>query len=157
MPTLAPGDAFPDFDLADDRGQRVSRASLAGKPFVLFVYPKADTSGCTLEAQDFTRLKPRFDAAGVAVVGLSADPEKKQAKFRDKAGLGVPLLSDEGHDLLGAMGVWVEKSMYGRSYMGAERTTVLVGADGKVAQVWPKVSVTGHAEEVLAAAEALGR
>ena len=155
MPDIAVGDMVPDFDLATDGGGRVSRAALAGKPFVLFVYPKADTSGCTIESQDFTRLKPDFEALGVALVGLSPDPVKALDKFRDKAGLSVPLASDEGLGLLRALGVWVAKSMYGKSYMGAERTTLLVGADGRVVRLWPKVSVPGHADEVLAAARAL--
>lgn len=155
MPTIATGDLVPDFDLADDKGGRVSRASLAGRPFVLFVYPKADTSGCTLESQDFTRLRPEFDALGVTVLGLSPDPVKAQAKFRDKQGLGVPLLSDEGQEVLNALGIWVEKQMYGRKYMGAERTTILADAEGRVVRLWEKVSVPDHAQEVLEAARAL--
>ena len=154
MPDLTEGQPFPDFDLPEADGGRVTRASLAGKPFVVFVYPKADTPGCTLESNDFTRLKPQFDALGVAVLGLSADPIKALCKFRDKHGLAVPLLSDDVKALLGAMGVWGEKSMYGRTYMGAERTTVLVDGAGTIAKVWAKVKVEGHAEAVLEAGRA---
>ncbi len=155
MPTIAEGDPVPDFDLATDGGGRLSRASLAGRPFVLFVYPKADTPGCTVEANDFTRLAAEFEALGVALVGVSPDPVRALAKFRAKHGLGVGLASDEGQDLLGALGVWVEKSMYGKAYMGAERTTLLADGEGRVVRLWPKVSVPGHAEEVLEAARAL--
>jgi peroxiredoxin Q/BCP len=157
MPTIAEGDAFPDFDLPTDGGGRASLAGLKGTPFVLYVYPKADTSGCTIEANDFTRLAPDFAALGIPVVGLSPDPVKALDKFKAKHGLGVALASDEGRTLLESLGVWVEKSMYGRKYMGAERSTFLVGADGRVARAWPKVSVPGHADEVLAAAKALPR
>lgn len=155
MPTISEGDLFPDFDLPDAEGGRISRASLAGKPFVLFVYPKADTSGCTLEATDFTRLTPEFEALGIPVIGLSPDPVKALGKFRDKHGLRVGLASDEGRGLLEGLGLWVEKKMYGRTYMGAERTTFLVDAEGRLSRLWPKVSVPDHAEEVLAAARVL--
>jgi peroxiredoxin Q/BCP len=155
MPTIAEGDPVPDFDLATADGGRVSRASLAGRPFVLFVYPKADTPGCTVEANDFTRLAAEFEALGVALVGVSPDPVKALAKFRSKHGLGVGLASDEGQDLLRALGVWVEKSMYGKAIKGAERTTLLADGEGRIVRLWPKVSVSGHAEEVLEAARAL--
>lgn len=157
MPAIAEGDLFPDFDLPTDGGGRVSRAMLGGKPFVLYVYPKADTSGCTAEANDFTRLAPDFAALGIPVIGLSPDPVKALDRFKAKHGLGVTLVSDEERSLLETLGLWVEKSMYGRKYMGAERTTFLVGADGRVVRLWPKVSVPGHAEEVLTAARALPR
>jgi peroxiredoxin Q/BCP len=155
LPTISTGSPCPDFTLPDDSGKTVTLSALAGRPFVLFFYPKDDTSGCTLEAIDFTRLKPDFDTLGVAVLGVSPDPVKKHGKFRDKHGLTVPLLADEEKSLLGAFGVWVEKSMYGKTYMGVERSTVLVDAEGKIVRLWPKVKVPGHADEVLAAARAL--
>ncbi|BDA84512.1 peroxiredoxin [Aureimonas sp. SA4125] len=152
---ISTGSPCPDFTLPDDSGSSVGLADLSGKPFVLFFYPKDDTSGCTQEAIDFTRLKTDFDALGVALIGVSPDPVKKHVKFRDKHALTVRLLSDEEKSLLGAFGVWVEKSMYGKSYMGVERTTVLVDASGTIVRLWPKVKVPGHAEEVLAAAREL--
>jgi peroxiredoxin Q/BCP len=155
LSTISVGSPCPDFQLPDDTGTTVSLADLQGKPFVLFFYPKDDTSGCTQEAIDFTRLKPEFTALGIEVLGVSPDPVKKHGKFRDKHALGTRLLSDEEKVLLGAFGVWVQKSMYGKSYMGVERTTALVAADGKISALWPKVKVPGHAEEVLAAARNL--
>ncbi|KAB0681816.1 peroxiredoxin [Aureimonas leprariae] len=152
---ITAGGACPDFALADDRGDMVTSASLAGKPFVLFFYPKDDTSGCTQEAVAFSGLAAEFEAIDVRVLGVSPDSVKSHAKFRDKHSLTVPLLADEERTLLDAAGVWVEKSMYGRKYMGVERTTVLVGADGRRVQAWPKVKVPGHAQEVLEAAKAL--
>jgi len=151
---LAEGTRAPDFRLLRDGGGTVSLAEFKGRKLVLYFYPKADTSGCTLEAKDFSRLKPAFDRAGVALVGVSADPVKKQDAFKAKHGLTTPLASDETHEMLEAYGVWGEKSMYGRSYMGINRTTVLIGADGRIARIWPKVKIDGHAEEVLAAATA---
>lgn len=127
----------------------------AGQKLVLFFYPRADTPGCTREAIDFTRLKDDFAAAGTAVLGISADPLKAQEKFRDKHSLGVPLISDEQHEMLEAYGAWGEKSMYGRSFLGILRTTVLIGSDGKVTKVWRNVRVDGHADEVLLAARSL--
>jgi thioredoxin-dependent peroxiredoxin len=153
---ITAGEACPEFTLPDDRGATVTAASLAGRPFVLFFYPKDDTSGCTQEAVAFSSLAGEFAEAGVAVFGVSPDPVKSHAGFRDKHSLAVPLLSDESRTLLGAFGVWVEKSMYGRKYMGVERTTALVGADGRVVRVWPKVKVADHAQDVLAAARDLG-
>ena len=153
--TLSTGDPCPDFSLPDDRGATVSLADLRGRPFVLYFYPKDDTSGCTVEAIDFTKLKGEFDALRVAVLGVSPDPVKKHVKFRDKHELTVRLLADEEKTLLEAFGVWVEKSMYGRKYMGVERTTALVGSDSRVVRLWPKVKVPGHAEEVLEAARQL--
>jgi peroxiredoxin Q/BCP len=155
MSTISEGAACPDFALPDDRGETVTRDALAGRPFVLYFYPKDDTSGCTQEAIDFTKLAPDFSGLAIPVFGVSPDPVKKHGKFRDKHELAVRLLSDEDKVLLSAFGVWVEKSMYGRSYMGVERTTALVGADGRIVRLWPKVKVPGHAEEVLAAARDL--
>jgi peroxiredoxin Q/BCP len=123
---------------------------------VLFFYPKDDTPGCTTENKDFTAAKAEFDAAGVALLGVSKDPPKKHEKFVAKYNLAAPLASDpETEGLADALGIWVEKSMYGRTYMGMERTTYLVDAEGKIARVWRKVKVKGHAAEVLAAAQAL--
>jgi len=122
---------------------------------VVFFYPRADTPGCTKEAIDFTRLKDAFEAAGTAVLGVSADTVKAQESFRNKHQLGVPLISDEKHEMLEAYGAWGEKSMYGRKFLGIIRTTVLVGADGKVVKVWRNVRVDGHADEVLEAARSL--
>ncbi|MFL6750917.1 MAG: peroxiredoxin [Sphingomicrobium sp.] len=126
--------------------------SAPGQPLVLYFYPKDDTSGCTKEAQDFTLLADDFAMAGVKVVGLSRDPMKKHDKFIEKYGLKVPLASDEDGAISDAFGTWVEKSMYGRKYMGMERATYLIGADGRVLEAWRKVKVPGHASEVLKAA-----
>lgn len=155
MTDLAEGDLAPDFDLPTDGGGRAALAALRGKPAVLYFYPKDDTSGCTLEAGDFTRLTPAFAAAGAVVIGVSPDTPEKHAKFRQKHGLAVTLASDVDKAMLGRYGVWVEKSMYGRKYMGVERTTFLIGPDGRIARIWRKVKVPGHAEEVLKAVEAL--
>jgi peroxiredoxin Q/BCP len=153
--TLAEGDMAPDFRLARDGGSTVALTDFKGKKLVLYFYPKADTSGCTIEAKDFTRLHKDFVKAGVAVIGVSADPVKKQDAFKAKHGLATPLASDESHEMLTAYGVWGEKSMYGRKYMGIFRTTVLIGPDGRIVRIWPKVKIAGHAEEVLAAAKAM--
>jgi thioredoxin-dependent peroxiredoxin len=152
---LAEGAAAPDFRLARDGGGTVSLADFKGRKFVLYFYPKADTPGCTIEAKDFSRLSADFEKAGVAVVGVSADSVKKQDAFKTKHQLTTPLASDETHEMLEAYGVWGKKSMYGKTYMGIARTTVLVGADGRIARIWPKVKIGGHAQEVLAAAKAL--
>ena len=152
---LAEGARAPDFRLMRDGGGTISLADFKGRKLVLYFYPKAYTSGCTMEAKDFSRLKPAFDQAGVAVVGISADPVKKQDAFKTKHGLTTPLASDEAHEMLEAYGVWGEKSMYSRTFMGIIRATFLIGADGRIARVWPKVKVDGHAGEVLAAAKAL--
>jgi peroxiredoxin Q/BCP len=140
--------------LPRDGGNAVSLADYAGQKLVLFFYPRADTPGCTKEAIDFTRLKGAFAAADTAVVGVSGDPPKAQEAFRNKHQLSVPLASDENHEMLAAYGAWGEKSMYGRTFMGILRTTVLIGADGKIIRIWRHVKVDGHADEVLAAAQA---
>ena len=149
------GDRAPAFRLPRDGGDVVTLADFAGQKLVLFFYPRADTPGCTREAIDFTRLAGAFAAAGTAVLGISADPLKAQEKFRDKHGLTVPLISDEQHEMLEAYGAWGEKSMYGKTFLGILRTTILVGADGKVAKVWRNVRVDGHADAVLEAATSL--
>lgn len=152
---LAEGQKAPAFRLPRDGGHVVTSADYAGQKLVLFFYPRADTPGCTREAIDFTRLKDGFASAGTAVLGISADPLKAQEKFRDKYSLGIPLISDEQHEMLEAYGAWGEKSMYGKRFLGILRTTVLIGADGKVARIWRNVRVDGHADEVLAAARSL--
>jgi peroxiredoxin Q/BCP len=152
---IAIGRKAPDFTLPRDGGGEVSLADFKGKKLVLYFYPKADTEGCTIEAKDFSRLEPAFARAKTAVLGVSADPVKKQDRFKTKHDLTIPLASDETHEMLDAYGVWAEKSMYGRTYMGILRNTYLIGPDGKIAQIWEKVKVKGHAEEVLAAAKAL--
>ncbi|MBK5651793.1 MULTISPECIES: peroxiredoxin [Bradyrhizobium] len=153
--TLAEGAPAPAFDLPRDGGGSVSLRDYAGKKLVLFFYPRADTPGCTREAIDFTRLKGEFAAAGAEVVGISADTVKAQESFRNKHQLSVPLASDGAHQMLEAYGAWGEKSMYGRTFMGIIRTTVLVDSSGKVARIWRHVKVDGHAEAVLEAARAL--
>ena len=155
MAELAPGVEAPDFTLPRDGGGTITLSALRGRPVVLFFYPKDDTEACTTEAKDFTAAKSDFDAAGVVLVGLSPDPVKKHDKFIKKHELGVPLASDESLETLEAYGVWKEKSMYGRTYMGVERTTLLIDATGKIAEVWPKVKVKGHVEAVLEAARRL--
>ncbi|MBR0818227.1 peroxiredoxin [Bradyrhizobium liaoningense] len=152
---LTEGQKAPAFRLPRDGGHVISLADYAGQKLVLFFYPRADTPGCTREAIDFTRLADAFTAAGTAVLGVSADPLRAQEKFRDKHSLGVPLISDEKHEMLEAYGAWGEKSMYGKSFLGILRTTILLGADGKVARVWRNVRVDGHADEVLEAARSL--
>jgi thioredoxin-dependent peroxiredoxin len=147
-------DTLPDVTVADSEGKAINLKSLGG-PLVLYFYPKADTPGCTNEAKDFTALAADFAKIGVTVYGISKDKPAKLAKFAAKYDLNVALLSDETTDATEQMGAWVEKSMYGRSYMGIDRSTYFVGKDGKVKQVWRKVKVKGHAEEVLAAAKGL--
>lgn len=155
MSTIARGEQCPQFSLPDDDGQIASLADLAGHPFVLFFYPKDDTSGCTQEAVEFSALRSAFAALGVEVLGVSPDSLEKHRKFRKKHGLSVRLLSDEEKTLIGKCGLWIEKSMYGKRYMGVERTTVLISEDGVVARLWHKVKVPGHAREVLEAAKCL--
>ena len=145
------GAMAPAFQLPRDGGDSVSLADYAGKKLVLFFYPRADTPGCTREAIDFTRLSDAFADEGAAVLGISADSVKAQESFRDKHRLSVPLISDEKHEMLEAYGAWGEKSMYGRSFMGIIRTTVLIAADGRIVKIWRNVRVDGHADEVLAA------
>ncbi len=154
--SIAPGDSLPDIALTAPDGSPVRPSDFAGKKLVLFFYPKDDTPGCTTENLDFSALSSEFAAAGTALLGISKDPPKKHLKFIEKHGLTAPLASDpEEGGLSDALGFWTEKSMYGRSYMGMVRSTVLVGADGKVAQVWSPVKVKGHAAAVLEAARAL--
>lgn len=151
---LEPGAAAPSFTLKRDGGETLSLSDFGGKPLVLFFYPKADTSGCTTEAIAFSALKSDFAAAGAEVAGISKDPVEKQEKFRDKHELTVPLLSDD-QDVCERYGTWVEKKMYGKTFMGIERSTFLIGPDGRIARIWRKVKVPGHAEEVLDAVKAL--
>ena len=144
------GDRAPNFSLASDDGSVVSSAALKGQRYVLYFYPKDDTPGCTKEACAFRDNLPKFSKLDVPVFGLSADDEKKHAKFVQKYALNFPLLSDPDHELLEAYGAWVEKNMYGRKYMGIQRSTFVINAKGKIEQVWEKVSPEKHAEEVLA-------
>ncbi|MBV1705314.1 MAG: peroxiredoxin [Hyphomicrobiales bacterium] len=153
---LAAGDRAPDFSLPDGDGGMRRLKDHAGRKLVLYFYPKDDTSGCTAEAIDFNRLRGAFDEAGTAILGVSPDDPASHAKFASKHGLSIPLAADEDKDMLVAYGVWAEKSMYGRKYMGVERTTMLIGPDGRILRVWDKVKVPGHAEEVLEAAKAAG-
>lgn len=139
----------PDFDLPRDGGGSLRLSGLRGKSAVLFFYPKDDTSGCTQEAIEFSGLKDDFTAAGAVLVGMSPDSAKKHDKFKAKHGLTVDLVSDEDKETLEAYGVWTEKSMYGRKYMGVERSTFLIDPEGKIAKVWRKVKVPGHARSVL--------
>ncbi|MFM6831855.1 MAG: peroxiredoxin [Novosphingobium sp.] len=153
---LGVGDAFPDIAMTAPDGGTVKVSDFTGRKLVVFFYPKDDTPGCTTENKDFSSLYGEFQAAGAAVLGVSKDPPKKHLKFAEKHALTAPLASDaETGGLSDALGIWTEKSMYGRTYMGMERTTYLVGADGKIAHIWNKVKVKGHADEVLAAATAL--
>jgi thioredoxin-dependent peroxiredoxin len=148
------GDRAPAISVTATDGSTVDLSS-PGRPLVLYFYPKDDTSGCTREAQDFTALADEFRSAGVKVVGVSRDPMKKHEKFISKYDHAVPLASDEDGRISDAFGTWVEKSMYGRKYMGMERATYLIGADGRVLRAWRKVKVPGHAQEVLGAAREL--
>jgi peroxiredoxin Q/BCP len=147
------GAKAPAFRLPRDGGATISLSDFAGQKLVLFFYPRADTPGCTREAIDFTRLAKTFAESRTAVVGVSADPPRAQEAFRNKHELAIPLASDEQHEMLEAYGVWGEKSMYGRTFLGISRTTVLIGPDGRVIRIWRNVKVDGHAEEVLAAAQ----
>jgi thioredoxin-dependent peroxiredoxin len=151
---LTEGAKAPAFRLPRDGGSLVSLSDHAGKKLVLFFYPRANTPGCTKEAIDFTRLSHAFAESKTAVLGVSADPLKAQESFRDKHDLSVPLVSDEQHEMLEAYGVWGEKSMYGKVFMGIVRTTVLIGANGRIVRIWRHVKVDGHADEVLAVARA---
>jgi peroxiredoxin Q/BCP len=148
------GAEAPAFQLPRDGGGSVTLADYLGKKLVIFFYPRADTPGCTKEAIDFTRLSGAFADSQTAVLGVSADQLKAQEAFRDKHQLSIPLASDEEHKMLQAYGVWGEKSMYGKTFLGILRTTVLIDARGKIARIWRNVKVDGHADEVLAAAQA---
>jgi len=152
---LAEGAKAPAFDLPRDGGGRVSLKDFKGKKLVIYFYPKADTPGCTRESIDFSKLRAEFEKAGTEVLGVSADPVTAQDRFKKKHGLNLALLSDETHKMLEAYGAWGKKSTYGRTYMGITRSTFLIGPDGKIARIWLKVTVNGHAAEVLAAAKAL--
>ncbi|MER2266616.1 peroxiredoxin [Methylobacterium oxalidis] len=152
---LETGDPAPDFALPGAGGETIRLADLKGHKVVLYFYPKDDTSGCTLEAQGFNALLDAFTAANAKVIGVSPDSVKSHDKFRAKYGLTFPLASDEAKAMLEAYGVWVEKSMYGRKYMGVERTTMLLDREGRIGRIWPKVKVPGHADEVLQAARDL--
>jgi thioredoxin-dependent peroxiredoxin len=149
------GTKAPAFSLPSDGGGTVSLADFAGRKLVLYFYPRADTTGCTKEAIDFSRLRGDFARADTEILGVSADPVPALAKFKAKHKLAIALASDEKHRMLEAYGVWREKSLYGRKFLGIVRTTFLIGPDGRIANVWPRVSVDGHAAEVLAAAKAL--
>jgi thioredoxin-dependent peroxiredoxin len=149
------GSKAPVFKLPRDGGGNVSLADFKGRKLAIYFYPRADTPGCTQESIDFSRLRPQFEKAETEILGVSADPVKAQDAFKKKHGLDIPLGSDETHKMLEAYGAWGEKSMYGKRFMGIVRTTLLIGKDGRIAHIWPKVKVKGHAEEVLAAAKAL--
>jgi peroxiredoxin Q/BCP len=153
--SLSEGVKAPAFALPADGGKQVSLADYLGRKLVIFFYPRADTPGCTREAIDFTRLSGAFADAGTAVLGVSADPLSAQDAFRDKHRLSMALASDETHGMLKSYGVWGEKSMYGKTFLGILRTTVLVDQNGRIARIWRNVKVDGHADEVLAAAQAL--
>jgi peroxiredoxin Q/BCP len=149
------GAKAPTFTLPRDGGGTVSLSDFKGRKLVIYFYPRADTPGCTRESIDFSRLRPQFSKAGTDILGVSADPVKAQDAFKKKHKLTVGLLSDERHAMLEAYGAWGKKSMYGKSFLGVIRSTVLIGPDGRVARIWPKVKVDGHAAEVLEAARAL--
>jgi len=151
----AEGAKAPAFKLPSDDGTTVSLADFKGRKLVVYFYPRADTPACTREAIDFSKLRAEFARAGTAVLGVSADPLKAQDSFKTKHKLKISLLSDETHKMLEDYGAWGKKSMYGKTFMGIVRTTYLIGPDGRIARVWPKVKVDGHAADVLAAAKAL--
>jgi thioredoxin-dependent peroxiredoxin len=152
---LAPGDKAPDFKLPGDSGGLKTLKSFRGQKLVLYFYPKDNTAGCTKEAIDFNALRSAFERAGATIVGVSPDSAASHAKFKTKHKLDLDLIADESKALLEAYGVWTEKSLYGRKYMGVERTTFLIGRDGKIINVWHKVKVPNHAAAVLAAAQAV--
>lgn len=153
--TLSVGDKAPPFKLPRDGGDPVTLASLKGRKVVLYFYPKDDTPGCTTEAQAFTALADDFAAAGATIIGVSKDSAARHKKFSDKYGLKFQLASDNDGGICEAYGTWIEKTLYGRNYMGIDRATFLIGKDGTIARIWRKVKVKGHADEVLAAAKAL--
>lgn len=152
---LSPGDKAPAFSLPDQQGSTVKLSDFKGRKVLVFFYPKADTPGCTTEGQDFSALADDFAAAGAVVIGVSRDPVKKLDRFKAKYDLSVILASDEPGEVTGAFGVWVEKALYGRAYMGVERATFLIDGEGVVRRVWRKVRVKGHAAEVLAAVRSI--
>jgi peroxiredoxin Q/BCP len=152
---LEEGDQLPNIELATPSGGRIALRSFAGRPLVLYFYPKDDTSGCTREAQDFSRLYPEFKAAGAEVLGVSKDPPNKHLKFIDKYDLTVPLATDLDDTATTAFGTWVQKQLYGKTYMGIDRSTFLFDANGKLARSWRKVRVPGHAIAVLEAVKEL--
>ena len=153
--SVTEGDAAPDFSMPASGRRTVSLAGMKGRPFVLYFYPKADTPGCTKEACAFQEALPQLGKIGIDVIGVSPDKMKPIEKFAEKYKLTFPLASDETHAVAEKFGTWVEKSMYGRKYMGMERSTFLIDRNGKVAKAWRKVSVTGHAADVMQVAEAL--
>ena len=152
---LKAGEKAPAFSLPRDGGGTASLAQHKGRKLVIYFYPRADTPGCTRESIDFSRLRAEFDKTDTDILGVSADPVKAQDAFKKKHDLTIGLLSDETHKMLEAYGAWGKKSMYGKSFTGVLRTTFLIGPDGRIAQIWPKVKVEGHAAEVLKAAKAL--
>jgi peroxiredoxin Q/BCP len=152
---LKVGQKAPAFSLPRDGGGSVSLAQFKGRKLVIYFYPRADTPGCTRESIDFSQLRAAFDQAGTDILGVSADPVKAQDAFKKKHGLSIGLLSDETHAMIEAYGAWGEKSMYGKSFTGVLRSTFLLGQDGRIAHIWPKVKVEGHAAAVLEAAKAL--
>src|SRR5215470_19781285 len=145
------GTKAPAFTLPSETGEKVSLRDFKGRKLVIYFYPRADTPGCTRESIDFSRLRSQFDKAGAAILGVSADPVKAQQAFKKKHDLNLNLLSDETHKMLESYRAWGKKSMYGKEFMGVLRTTFLIGADGRIAKIWSKVKVEGHAEEVLEA------
>ena len=153
---LNEGDKAPDFELPSDTGVPVKLSALRGRLAVLYFYPKDDTPGCTTESKDFSCLVAEFEKAGATIIGISPDPVASKAKFRKKHELTVQLAADEEKKVVVAYGVWAEKSMYGKTYMGVERSTFLIDRKGKIAKLWHKVKVPGHAEDVLAAVKAMG-
>lgn len=153
--TLSIGDPAPSFDLTTDTGNALSLTALRGRKVVLYFYPKDDTPGCTLEAHDFSSLRGDFEAADTEIVGISPDSVQSHEKFKSKHGLDLVLAADPEHKSLEEYGVWGEKSMYGKTFMGVNRTTVLIDREGRIARIWPSVKVAGHAQEVLEAARAL--
>lgn len=155
MAELRIGDQAPDFNLPRDGGGTISLSQFRGRPVVVYFYPKDDTSSCTTEAIDFSGLASAFEEAGAVVIGISPDSVTSHDKFVSKRALTIPLAADVERQAIEGFGVWQEKSMYGRAYMGVVRSTFLIDKDGKVAQIWPKVKVKGHAEEVLAATRQL--
>ena len=154
---LEDGNKAPNFEMMGDDGSTIRLSGLKGQVTVLYFYPKDDTSGCTLEAKDFSCLADQFKAAGATVIGVSPDGVESHKKFKKKHELSVLLAADEGREAAGAFGVWVEKSMYGKTYMGVERSTFLIGKTGRIEKSWRKVRVPGHADEVLAAVKALNK